>query len=211
MEKIEKNNNLEFKSNIKNYLLTMAIIAALSGQPESFANEKNNLYSIKQTETGILKNKEKNDEIWSYEVIFKDGIRKALHGLNNILQIPKWWKIIEYFRDDEHASLAGKKMSQQAVKSMNLPESFDISPKEFSWSISSMNFHLGDRTFNIEPWIGKIQNIKLNSIELIIETTWKNIVYDKDGELPRLMFKLWKTPKGKWKKEWFKGSTVKEI
>lgn len=157
------------------------------------------------------KAKENEENLWAYEMIFKDGIRKALGGLNNICQIPKWWKVIEYFRDDNHPTLAGKKMSPQAVKWNNLPETFDISPREFNWSLSSMNFHLGKRTFNIEPWVGKIQHVYLNSKELIIETTFKDIVYDKEKELPRLMFKLWRTPTEKWKKEWFKWSTVTEL
>jgi len=87
---------------------------------------------------------------------------------------------------------------------MGLPEKIDISPKKITGSIASMNLHLGNRTFNIEPWVGNIDAVILDQNALIIKTTLKDITYDKEQNLPRLLFKLWNTPVEKGKKSGFK-------
>ena len=57
-----------------------------------------------------------------------------------------------------------------------------------------MQLHLGNRKFDIEPRIGEIQNVVLDKTTLNIKTTYKDITYDKEQNLPRLLFKLWDTP-----------------
>jgi hypothetical protein len=57
------------------------------------------------------------------------------------------------------------------LKSLKLPETFDILPRKINEPISSMTICLGDRRFEITPWIGKIKNIKITDTDLIIKTS----------------------------------------
>lgn len=152
---------------------------------------------------------ESMEVMWSYETIFKDGVKKTLYTLNDISQIPTGGKMIDYYRDEGKSKW--QKIRPESIKAMWLPQKIDISPKNITGSVASMNLHLGSRTFNIEPWIGDIDAVILDKNALIIKTTLKDISYDKEQNLPRLLFKLWNTPAEKWKKSGFKGSTVTEI
>jgi hypothetical protein len=147
----------------------------------------------------------------NYELIFKEGIRKALEGLNDISQIPKWWKAIEYYRDSEN--LKGQKMKPEYVKTMWLPDKFDISPRMITAPVKSMVFRLWDRNFDIDPKIGNIKKVYLSDSYLVIENTMPfcDVEYDKTEKIPDLFFRLWSTPRGKWEKSWFTWSTVTEI
>lgn len=146
----------------------------------------------------------------SYEIIFKDGIRKALKNLNAIHQIPVWGKTIEYYRDEW--TLKGNKIQTESVQILKFPEKFDISPRVITSPVTSMVLHLGNRKFSITPDLGKIKNIYLTSGELVIETTlFFDISYDKQVKLPNMLLKLWMTPAGKWEKSGFLWTTVIEI
>jgi hypothetical protein len=145
----------------------------------------------------------------SYEDIFKDGIRRALHGVNDIHQIPVWGKHIDYYRDGW--TTKWKKIKKESIQNLRLPETFDISPRDITKPISSMVFHLGNRKFDISPIIGKINAIYLTPESLVIETTLLDIIYKKQDKLPDLMFRLRMTPTSKWEKKWFKGTTVVEL
>ncbi len=138
----------------------------------------------------------------SIEAVFKDGIRRALKGLNSISQIPTGGKPIEYYRSE--GSVKGKKLRPEAVQALNLPEKFDISPRHITKPVKSMVLSLGNRRFDVDPLIGNIQSISLDAHGLFIGTTLKNITYDKQEKLPDLMFRLWMTPKGKGVKSGFR-------
>jgi hypothetical protein len=145
----------------------------------------------------------------SYESIFKDGIREALKWLNNINQIPLWGKHINYYRDEGNNK--AQKLREESVKTLNLPDRFDISPRHITTPVPSMIFHLGNRKFSISPLIGKINDIVMTPDWLVIETTLLDIMYNKQDKLPNLMFRLRMTPVGKWEKPWFRGTTVVEL
>lgn len=150
------------------------------------------------------------ESMTSYEVIFKDGIRKALTGVNKISQIPAWGKHIDYYRDEW--GLKWKKIRPESVQVLKFPDRFDISPRDITKPVASMVFHLWNRKFSISPDLGKIKDIYLTQEKLVVETTlFFDITYDKQAKLPDLMYKLWMTPIGKWEKSWFKWTTVIEI
>ena len=150
------------------------------------------------------------DHIASYEVIFKDGIRKALDGLNDINQIPQWWKHIDYYRDIWN--LEGKKLIPGSIKALKLPENFDISPKNIKKPVVSLIVSLGNRQFCITPLIGKISNIHMTPEAFVVETNiFVDITYSKEIKLPDLMFRLWMSPETKGEKAGFRGVTVTEI
>ena len=154
--------------------------------------------------------KETKEKVISYEVIFKDGMRRTIKDINSLSQIPSWGKHIEYYRDEGY--LKGKKLTPESIKTLNLPQIIDINPKVITGSVSSMTFTLGNRIFDISPDLCNIKKISLTKDELVIETTLLiDITYTKDKKLPDLMFKLWRTPKGKWEKTWFRATTVTEL
>lgn len=206
-EQQEKKNNTVFS--IPTYLL-----AALLFVPSiEIKSEEWNM--LKQQDTiDIYKEmpqfKEGIEQIVSYEGIFKDGIRKALSGINDISQIPVWGKHIDYFWGEW--TLKGKKVRTESLQVMKLPEKFDISPRNITKPVSSMMFYLGNRKFSITPILWKIKNIYLTTEALVIETSILiDITYNKENKLPDLMFRLWMTPPGKWEKKWFKWTTVVEL
>ncbi len=147
----------------------------------------------------------------SRDAIFRDWIQKVLNWLNDINQIPIGGKHIDYYRDA--GDLKWKKITSESVRALNLPQKFDVSPRNIRHPVPSMVFHLGDRKFEITPTVWKIKNISLTSEALIITTNILNldIVYNKENKLPTLISRLWSTHAGKWEKKWFKWTTVIEI
>jgi len=147
---------------------------------------------------------EHTETIASYETIFKNGIKNALHGINSINQIPLWGKHIEYYRNEWWP-----KLSPESVQKLGLPTTFDIMPRNVTQPTSSMYFHLGNRKFKISLKHGKIANIYMTPEDLVIETSFfVDITYNKETKLPDLMFRLFKTPIGKWEKPWFRWTVV---
>ena len=140
--------------------------------------------------------KESAEKKVSYEAIFKNGIKRALSGIDELSQIPAGGKYLEYYRNE--GVLKDKKLSPESVKKMNLPELMDIDPKSIDKPISSMTFIIGNRKFDISPDMCNIKKIYLTKDELVIKTTALiEITYNKDKKLPELMFRLWMAPKGK--------------
>jgi hypothetical protein len=146
----------------------------------------------------------------SYEVILKNGIKKALNWMDTLSDIPTGGKRLEYYRNEW--SLKGKKLSPESIKKLNLPEVIDINPRTINAPISSMTFTIGNRKFDIAPDICDIKKISLTKEALVIETTLLFVLtYNKSKRLPDLMYRLWMCPKWKWEKEWFRATTVTEI
>lgn len=193
--------------NIRAYILTaLLLVPSLEIQADNILSQKESQSSkyIKQS------SKEKIVPYFTYEAIFKEGIKEALKGINNISQIPVWGKYIDYYRDEW--TLKWVKMTKESLDVLNLPESFDINPRIITKPVSSIFFCLWERKFSITPLVGKIKNMYINTEELIIETNiFIDISYDKEIKLGDLMFKLWMTPVGKWEKKWFVWTTVIEL
>lgn len=72
---------------------------------------------------------------------------------------------------------------------------FDISPKSVLNPIVSMVLSLGNRHFEITPTVGKIQKVYLTEEVFIIQTNIFGLtfVYDKESQLPNLLFRFWNT------------------
>ncbi len=210
MENLRKNKEPKSSNNIrinKSFLLA-AIFSVLSYQTWSFANNNSNNINLKETK--IPKNAEYNEEIWSYEKIFKEWIKNAAKGLKSLSQIPNWGQIIDYYR--ESGALAWRKMTPEVVQSLQLPPTFDILPKKIEKPVSSMILCLWTRKFEITPWVGRIKNIIFTENELIIETTiLVDIKYDKQEKLPELALKLRRSDPKEKEKSGFKWSTVREL
>lgn len=194
---------------LKSYIAALLMLVPTL-QVQSWANpteQQEQIVSSYQEKKSSVENVE---YMVSYETIFKDGIKKTLNDLNDINQIPVWWKTITYYRDS--GNLKGKAITPESVKALELPDKFDISPRVVNSPVESMVLILWNRNFDISPDICNIKNIYLTTEELVIETTlFFDITYDKQEKLPDLLFRLWKTPKGKWEKEWFRATTVTEI
>lgn len=206
--------HIQEKKNTIVSVLRASVMAALLMTPSLQMQSKSASF-ISQEQIGWLQQKkdtqsENAEFMVSYEAILKDGVKKALTGLNSVSQIPEGGKTIDYYRDDW--ILKWKKLTPESVKKLNLPDKFDISPRSVTSPVPSMVFHLKDRKFDISPDRCNIKNFYLTSEALVIETTlYFDITYDKDKKLPELFYKLWMLPAGKWEKEWFRGTTVTEI
>lgn len=212
MENIEKSLKNTDKTKF-GYKKLWAILASslilLTSNPA--IGDQNNLNNTPKT---ISKNINQNPHWWketieeesSYEKIFKDGIKRVAVWLKGL---PKCEQKIDYYRDSW--KLAWTKITSESVKWLELPETFDILPRKIDEAISSMTICLGDRRFEITPWVGKIKNIKITDTEMIIETNvWIDIVYDKENKLPELALKLRRTDPKAETKSGFKWSTVRE-
>jgi len=127
-------------------------------------------------------------ETMNFEQVFKTGIKEALTKLDVIGQLPDKGQPIEYKRDEW--TLKGKKIDEKYLKALNLPSKLNIFPKTIENKLPSMVFQLGERYFSIKPWLWKIEEVILTKESLIIETTFKNLTYDKQERVPRQMYDL---------------------
>lgn len=126
-----------------------------------------------------LKNEVETNETQK-EIMFKTAIRATFMSLKSLNDIPYGGKKIEYPK--------GIKFQPG-----DLPELFDIQPKKITEPQKSIRFVLGKRSFDVEPIMGKVQDIFLTEEALVIETTFKNITYNKVNKLPDLCRRLRKT------------------
>lgn len=151
------------------------------------------------------------DMISPYEIVFRHGIKKTLEKINNLNQIPKWWQPIVYYRSAWPNR--GKEMPIDTIRAWNLPEKFDIGPKSIDPEkpVSSIYLTLGKRKFMVTPNVGKIQNMYMTSNNLVLETTFITMEYDKEYRLIRLVRKLLQSPVWPGEKEWFPWVTVIEM
>ncbi|HMS91685.1 MAG TPA: hypothetical protein PKC87_05670 [Candidatus Absconditabacterales bacterium] len=219
--KINEDHNRANQYEEKNRILPIIrayLTAVLLMNPSAEYTTQANIASSQQEVTSLEYQEDKVspgdpesvESVISYEIIFKHGIRETLKHLNAIQQIPMGGKHIDYYRDE--GNLKGKKLSQESIQSLRLPEKFDISPRNINRPVESMVLYLGNRKFSITPDLGKIKNIYLTPEELVIETTlFIDITYDKQIKLPNLLLKLWRTPIGKGQKAGFVGTTVTEL
>ena len=104
-----------------------------------------------------------------------------------------------------------KKMIYTWVDTKNLPQSFDIEPKEITTPIPFITVTLWTRSFTLSPSFGKITGIELTDKDLILKTTFKNMKYNRHEKLPALFRMLRNTPRGKWEKDGFLLTTVMEV
>lgn len=185
--------------------LLMTPSLQIKSEDWSISQQQNTIESYQDKEPSA----ENLESMISYETIFKDGIREALKWLNNIHQIPVWGKHIKYYWDQGNNK--NKQLKEESINTLNLPDKFDISPRNITTPVPSMIFSLGNRKFSISPLIGKINAIYLTPESLVIETTLLDIIYKKQDKLPDLMFRLRMTPVGKWEKPWFRWTTVVEL
>ena len=178
------------KADISSYIAALLmLVPSVSVQSEDMSTQQRNTSTDRYEERYDAR---ETVEIMAHEVLFKNGVRKTLKGLNSISQIPVGGQPIQYYRD------TGKPISAESVKAMNLPDKFDISPRVVNDPVSSMVFTIGNRKFDISPDLCNIKDIYLTSDALVIETTLLfDISYDKEEKLPDLMYRLWNTPNGK--------------
>jgi|GEM_PF-3262274 len=95
------------------------------------------------------KKREQQKETRSHETVFKDGVKRALSGINDINQIPLGGLKINYY--GSAGERQGKPIPVEMIKTFNLPEKFDISPRKIGKPLSSMILIIGDRKFDINP------------------------------------------------------------
>ena len=197
-------------SSLRPYLFA-ALLLTQSSQVQSIAKYRDTEgFKEEKVNESIAPSIETKEVLLSYDNVFKAGVIKTLSWINNLSQIPTGGKVIEYVRDN--GPKKGKKMTPENIKTFHLPDKIDISPKQFSKAVSSMNITLGNRKFTVAPDIWNIKTVYLTTDKLVIETTvYIDIAYDKTKKLPDLMLKLSRTPAGKWEKKWFRMATVKEI
>lgn len=188
----------------KLWIILTSALTFLASDPAIW--DQNNFDYIPNIIDNIQWWKESVEQYSSYERVFKDGIKRVALWLK---ELPTCTQKIDYYRDTW--KLAWTKIKSDMLKSLKLPETFDILPRKINEPISSMTICLGDRRFEITPWIGKIKNIKITDTDLIIKTSiWIDIVYDKKERLPELALKLRLTDPKVEKKDGFNGSTVRE-
>jgi len=103
----------------------------------------------KERHTTTNPEKEQQKETRSHETVFKDGVKRALSGINDINQIPLGGLKINYY--GSAGERQGKQIPIEMIKTFNLPERFDISPRKIGKPLSSMALVIGDRKFDINP------------------------------------------------------------
>lgn len=193
MEKIDHKKNEKSTLKYTSVVKSALILLILLWNPHGF--------SMNSEKESIFLNEWSIDSQTNKQLI-EDAIRKILHNLPSLNKLPQ---PIVY--------------PNKNIK--NVPQKIDINPKEIREPVEWISLTLWERTFYIEPLLGKILSVKLEEQwkeennkkvkykVLKIETTYLDIEYS-DKRMWEICNRLWNTTKGEWKKSWFIGTTITE-
>lgn len=213
MSKIDKiNSSKEKNSKLSHILKYLPIFLALTfaDLPPNVAwnTPINNKSEISIWQDNYKKDLLENIDIANnIETIFKNGIRNSLKNIKNINDIPHWWITIHY-------NLWSSWMTKEYIQSLNLPNKFDITPRNSKEWMSGIIFHLWNRNFKItlKSYVWKIKTFALTEKWFEIQTTFGiSTIEDRQKWLPNFIYNLRKSPPWKGEKTWFAGITVVEL
>jgi hypothetical protein len=190
-------NTSDFQENTQrkssNRLATAALIFSLLMTPaiENWNATVSAQDTSKSTQTEQVE-PTKHVNTMSTEQIIKKSVKETFVWVKSLKELPR-------------------KMIYTWVDAKNLPQSFDIEPKEITAPIPFITVTLWTRSFTLSPSLGKITGVELTEHDLILKTTFKNMKYNRHEKLPALFRMLRNTPRGKWEKDGFLLTTVVEV